>query len=166
MSTFAYGALTRKRLQAKPGTSESDAPPGVGNYLDALAALVPAEVLSLHAVVLTFTTATSTDAQGQAVTAISAPGPLGFAFFVMLALTFVFFFLGLGTVPPLGWDYVRAAIPPLAFVAWTMLQKSTAFDAVLPKMDPPLRGVVAVLLAVTLAALAAALAKKADQKPV
>jgi hypothetical protein len=49
MSTLAYGALTRKREGAEPRHSNREDPPELKGYVDALAALVPAEVLSLHA---------------------------------------------------------------------------------------------------------------------
>ena len=61
-------------------------------------------------------------------------------------------------------DWVRMAIPPLAFIGWTMLQRATAFDAVFPGMLDASRTVVALFLAVVLGASAAALAYKADQK--
>ena len=51
-------------------------------------------------------------------------------------------------------------IPASAFVVWTMLQKSTAFDAVAPDMDEPLRFAIAVFAAVALGAGAAALSYK------
>ena len=44
MSTLAYAALTTKREQSDPKTSTSTSPPGLKTYVDALAALVPAEV--------------------------------------------------------------------------------------------------------------------------
>jgi len=56
MSTLAYAQLTNKRDDAAPGTSETTNAPGVKSYVDALAALVPAEVLTLHALVISATT--------------------------------------------------------------------------------------------------------------
>lgn len=58
MSTLAYASLTRRREQAPRGESMRNAPPGVNSYVDALAALVPAEVLSVHALILAVTTET------------------------------------------------------------------------------------------------------------
>ena len=60
MSTLAYAAMTRKREEAQPGTSTTSHAPGLKTYVDALAALVPAEVLTAHGAVLTFTTTTTT----------------------------------------------------------------------------------------------------------
>ena len=56
MSTIAYAQFTTRREAAAPGTSTSASPPGVKTYVDALAALVPAEVLTLHALILSVTT--------------------------------------------------------------------------------------------------------------
>jgi hypothetical protein len=165
MSTLAYAALTTRRDVAAPGSSSTSSPPGVKTYVDALAALVPSEVLTLHGLMLSATTKIS-----GASTAISEPKTLAGAF-VGLAVVAV----GLYTVPRLiakKWDrldLLRMMIPPLAFVGWTMLQRSTAFDAVLEVCQRTVpdgtRTVVALFLAVVLAGAASALAYRADQKP-
>jgi hypothetical protein len=165
MSTLAYAALTTSREKAPaPGTrSRGDAAPagpGVKTYVDALAALVPAEVLSLHAVILSFTTATD-----NGTTRITATQPLSWAFWGLIALSLVLY-----VVPHMAaneWDmldYVRMIIPPAAFVGWTMLQRATAFDAVIPDLDEASRTVIALFLAVVLGLLATYLAFKAEQK--
>ena len=64
MSTLAYAAMTRAREISKPGKSTTTDSPGVKTYVDALAALVPAELLVAHATILTFTTKTATDSSG------------------------------------------------------------------------------------------------------
>lgn len=157
MSTLAYAALTTKREMATPGTSSSKNPPGVSTFVDALAALVPAEVLTLHALILSVTTTTAAN-----VTTITDPTTLKWAFTGLIGLSIVFY-----VVPRIkDWkklDYLRAAIPPLAFVAWTMLQRSTAFDAVAQGWADAPRTVVGLFLAVLLGLLAATLARKADQ---
>ncbi len=143
MSTLAYAALTTSREHSPPGSSTS--PPGVSTYVDAVAALVPAEVLTLHALILSVTTETIVG---------------------LIVLSVVFY-----VAPRLfggQWDrldYLRAAIPALSFLGWTMLQRTTAFDAIAPKMGGAPRTVIALFLAVLLGPLAAALAYKADQKP-
>ena len=43
-------------------------------------------------------------------------------------------------------DIARVLIPPLAFVGWTMLQRTTAFDAAFPSMMSTQRTVVALFL--------------------
>ncbi len=157
MSTLAYAALTTRRIQGAPGTTTTTAPPGVQTYVDAVAALVPAEVLALHAVVVSLTTSTA-----DSVTRITAPGVLQFAFWALIALSVVLYCAPrLRTRERL--DIVRALIPPLAFVAWTMLQRVTAFDAVFPGLGDPGRTVYALLAAVVLGVVAGLLANSADR---
>jgi hypothetical protein len=160
MSTLAYAQLTNRREEAQPGRSTTSAPPGVKTYVDVLAALVPAEVLTLHALILSVTT----KIEGS-VTRITAPGTLAWAFLGLFILS-----VGLYIAPRLmaqKWDALdryRAAIPALALVGWTMLQRATAFDAVFPTMPDAARTVSAVFLAVVLGVAATALAYRADQK--
>ncbi len=160
MSTLGYAQLTTKREEATPSTSTSSSAPGVKTYVDALAALVPAEVLALHALVLPITTEVNNN-----VTTITEPETLRWAFAGLLL-----FSIALYVVPRLlakNWerfDLARMVIPPLAFVGWTMLQRTTAFDAAFPKMNDAERTVGALFLAVILGAAASALAYQADQK--
>jgi len=164
MSTLAYAALTNRRDASQPGTSTTTSAPGVRAYIDALSALVPAEVLTLHALILPTTTATKIEG-GQTRTVITEPQTLKWSFGALILLS-----VGLYVVPRLRkWDrldFVRAAVPPAAFVTWTMLQRSTAFDAVAPAMASAPRTVVALFAAVLLGLVAGGLAVKADRKPV
>lgn len=163
MSTLAYGNLTTKREVAEPGTSTDSKPPGVKTYVDALAALVPAEVLAAHAIVLSFVTETTQDADGQNTATITEPTTLKWAFWALIVLSVGLYLISRRSqFEP--WDAARALIPPLAFTFWTMLQKSTAFDAIWPSLRDAPRNVIAILGAVVLGAVAAALAYKADQK--
>jgi hypothetical protein len=166
MSTLAYAALTTRRDEADPGTSGSSSPPGVGSWVDALAALVPAEVLGLHALILAFTTTTVAGGVCGAATVITNRGTLAWAFAGLCLLS-----VALYVVPRVAdrmWDrldLLRAAIPPLAFVGWTMLQRATAFDAVWPQLPEAPRSVVALFLAVVLGLGATALGYRADRRP-
>jgi hypothetical protein len=162
MSTVTYAALTTRREESAPRTSTNTAPPGVNTYVDAFAALVPAEVLALHAVILSATTRT---ADGK--TEIIAQGTLFWAF-VGLVLLAIGLYVGYRLLAKKWdrWDLLRMLIPPLAFVGWTMLQRATAFDAVFPSLSDAPRTVLALFLSVILGVLAAALAYKADQKPI
>ena len=158
MSTLAYASLTARREAAPPQKSKSESPPGVGSYVDAMAALVPAEVLSLHAMILSVTTSTQ-----QGVIKIEDAQTLSWAFLGLIVLSVVLY------VAPRfkKWDrldYIRVIIPPLAFLAWTMLQRATAFDAV-SQLAPEPRTVIALFLAVLLGLTAAGLANKADKQP-
>lgn len=158
MSTLAFAAFTNRREEAAAGTSTSKNPPGVSTFIDALAALVPAEVLTLHALILSVTTTTAAN-----VTTITDSATLKWAFGGLIVLSIVLY-----VVPRLrNWgmlDYLRVAIPPLAFVGWTMLQRSTAFDAIAPALKDAPRTAAGLFLAVLLGVLAATLASQADKK--
>jgi putative exporter of polyketide antibiotics len=165
MSTLAYAALTTRRDEADPGSSGASAPPGLGTWVDALAALVPAEVLGLHALILAFTTRVHEEPGGHAITVVSEPATLAAAFVGLCVVSAAFY-----VVPRLRdrmWDrldFLRVAIPPLAFVGWTMLQRSTAFDAIWPQLPSAPRTVIALFLAVLLGLAASLLGYKADQQ--
>jgi len=158
MSTLAYAKLTSRREQAPPGTSSTTSP-GVGSWVDTLAALVPAEVLAAHATIISFTTSTV-----DGTTRITAPGTLKGVFIALVVVS-----AGLYWLAHRGqwdrWDWGRVVIPPLAFVGWTMLQKPTAFDAVAPNLPEAPRFAIAVIGAIVLAAAAAALSDRADRQP-
>lgn len=160
MSTLAYAQLTTKRDTAQPGTSADTSAPGVKTYVDSLSALVPAEVLTLHAVIISVTTKVSGE-----VTKIEDAATLSWAFWGLIILSAVLY-----ATPRLlaktwdGLDWLRVLIPPLAFVAWTMLQRATAFDATFPSLTQSPRTVAALFLAVVLGTLATSLAYMADQK--
>lgn len=182
MSTVAYAQLTTKREEAAPGTSSSTSGPGIKSYIDAFAALVPTEVLTLHALIVAATTNTATTVAGSAATPVAAAGvqslgttttilpdgvqPLTNAFWILLLLSVVLY-----VVPRhFGgkwdrFDFIRALIAPLAFVGWTMLQRATAFDAAFPGVSSTERTVYALILGAVLGGVTAALAAKADEKP-
>jgi hypothetical protein len=160
MSTLAYAQLTNKRDAAVPGTSETNSP-GVRSYVDALAALVPAEVLTLHALIISYTTTIGNDQT----TAISDAGTLYWAFWVLICFSAGFYLAPRILDHKLDkWDGIRTFIPPFAFAAWCMLQRTTAFDAVYPSIPSAPRSVAGLFLAVVLGSAATALAYKADQK--
>ena len=163
MSTFAYAKLTNLRDEATPGTSTTKETPGVGKYVDSLAALVPAEVLSLHAVILTFTMETVDKTTVRMIAPDGKP-TLFWSFWACVALAAVIYLVGRGKKVD-QYDWIRAAIPPVAFVAWTMLQRATAFDAVGPDLHAIPRMAIGIFVAVILSLVTAALAQKADEKP-
>lgn len=164
MSIIAYAQLTNAREAAAPGTSSTSSGPGLRTYIDAMAALVPAEVLALHAVVISYTT---TSAAAGTAAAILPEGlrTLQVSFWGLLVLAAILY-----AVPRwLGgrwdrFDLLRLAVVLLSFVGWTMLQRMTAFDAVFPAMASIPRTVTAVFLATVLAAATSGLALVADRK--
>jgi hypothetical protein len=165
MSTVAYAMLTNRRDAAPVGQSFTAAPPGVTSYVDAVAALVPAEVLSLHALVISIATKTTKTTGTDSITVVSDQTTLLWTFVALIVLS-----AALYAVPRLNsrwdrWDWLRILIAPIAFTAWTMLQPATAFDAVYPSLPDTRRTVIAVFVAAVLGAVTSFLAQKADQKP-
>ena len=174
MSTIAFAQLTNTREAAPPGTSTTPGgSPGLRSYIAALAALIPAEVLTLHALVISVTTKTeqkaipNTAGKTETVTTIlpGAMDTLQIAFWGLVALAVVLY-----AVPRYfggqwdKFDWIRVSIAPLAFFGWTMLQRTTAFDAAFSTMDPIARTVSALFLGAILSAVTAALALKVDAK--
>lgn len=94
-----------------------------------LAALVPAEILGAHAIVLTVTTAT--DAAGT--TSMTHPDVLKWAFFLLLGATAAVYLIGRGI--PRTWngtEVLRLLLPCVAFVVWTALLGTSALSPWIP----------------------------------
>jgi hypothetical protein len=160
MSTLAYAAFTTAREKAQPTTSFSSAPPGVGTWVDALAALVPAETLTLHAVIISVTTKTA-----NGVTQVVDAVTLRWAFWGLIVMSILLYLLPRWLARRWdNFDFLRMLIPPLAFMGWTMLQRTTAFDALFPNAGDAPRTVIALFLAVILWVGTSLLAHKADEK--
>jgi hypothetical protein len=164
LSSIVYGAVTRKRLEGtEEGKSRTESPPGLRSYVDAMAALVPAEVLAAHATIMAIATDTRVDTDGTSTIVMTSPNSLKVAGVGLAAISIMLYWLGLQRKPEV-WDWARMLIPPLAFTAWLLLQKPTAIDAFLGGInDDALRYTIALLTAVVLAALAWWLARQADK---
>jgi len=166
MSTLAYAALTNSREDAPPGTSTAPGgSPGVATYVDALAALVPVEVLTAHGAILTFTTETATTS-GKPVVTVTDPSTLKFVFWALCVLSMIVYVFGRWRAHKWDrYDLGRMFIPAAAFIGWTMLQKATAFDALnLTWITAGMRSAVAIIGAILLGLIASALAYQADKK--
>jgi len=162
MSTVAYAQLTNSRHAA---AATGTASPGIGRYADALAALVPAEILAAHAVIISVTTTITP----EKITTIDHRQQLSVAFWALMFLSMVAYaipryFGGRPNSRWEWWDCIRILIPPAAFTGWTMLQRPTAFDAVFPTFDVTWRTVIAIIGALFLGFVAGGLAYKPDQK--
>ena len=108
--------------------------------------MIPAEVLTLHAVILSVTTSTT-----DGIVTITDPSTLRFAFFGILVLSVVLY--ASTRLVAAKWnrlDWLRMMIPPVAFIGWTMLQRTTAFDAVFPGVRDAPRTVIALFLSILL----------------
>lgn len=165
MSTLLYATMTRQREEAPPGGSDKNDPPGVTTFVDTLAALVPAEVLALHAIFLAETTETVVNSEGESVTTITQPGALQVVFWGLILMSLIFYLVGHHRKRWDSLDWLRMLIPAFAFVGWTMAQKSTAFDAVWPNLQDVWRSIIAGFGAVLLGILVKLWADKADQEP-
>lgn len=183
MSSLVYGAITRTREAAPPGDSTKAAPPGLATFVDALAGLVPAEVLAAHAVILSQLTTTTKTAQGQ--TTITDTAGLTLAFWLLLVTSAVLFVVGhrlphtVDTEPQAArlvarwwrrvkeyrWNWVRLLIPPAAFVGWTLLQRPSSVDAVWGNLGDGRRFVIAIVGAVLVGAIATVLGQQANDQP-
>ena len=163
MSIIGYAAITNSRDASGPGATFADATDETKSskkkYIDALAALVPAEVLAAHALVISYATKTE-----NKVVTITDPDTLWLAFWSLCAVSLILY-----AVPrAIGgrwekWDLARLFIPVFAFVGWTMLQTPSAFDAVF-SLTQPRRALYAILLALVLGVVATALAYQIDKK--
>lgn len=158
MSTMLYGALTAKREAAEANTSTTTKAPATKPYVDALAALVPAEVLIIHGVVLGFSTSTTIDDPATedvvepTTSKVTDPTTLKWVF-IALAVTSVVFYVAARLTakdpskkaPSLGILFGQCLIPPAAFALWTMLQPISAFDGFWPDLELGPRQTIAVI---------------------
>jgi hypothetical protein len=141
MSAFVYGRLTSKREDAAAGRSSTTDPPGLKTYVDAFAALVPAEVLVAAAIfTAAFTnTTTTTSGDGQATLIITDRSSLKIAFYgltLLALLLYVAGHVGKNAKHWDGWDFARMLVPPLAFIGWTMaVRPSPLSDAAFALSD-------------------------------
>lgn len=173
MSSFAAGYLSSVREAAPAGKSTDEKPPGVKTFIDALAVLVPAEVLVAHGAILATATKLTTSPEGKATTAITDPRALQVAFWGLAVLA-SFVYIG-GRIAGASsknqkvkwdrWDIARALIPALAFVGWTILQSPTAFDSLGIQWSAAFRTTVAVMGGIALGIVASLLAYELDKKP-
>lgn len=162
MSSFAAGYLSSVREGSPEGKSTDEKPPGVKTFIDALAALVPAEVLVAHSVILAKATELTTSADGKATTVIIEPRALEVTFWALSVVAALVYVTGriVGArskgqrVKWDRWDLARALIPAFAFVGWTMLQSPTAFDALGIQWSAALRTAIAIVGGMVLGSLA------------
>lgn len=177
MSTMVYGAISAQRQAAPKGKSKDEKSPGLGSYVDVVAALVPAEILAANAALLPVMTSTGKDKAGNSITTITEPGTLQLVFWLSIGACLLLYVAaqltrarkeraaegkGKETAKWGAANWVRMFIPAGAYVGWTMLQKSTAFDAIAPGMSQSLRLTLAVFAALLLGVFAKALSDQAD----
>ena len=157
MSTLAYASLTNQRFAAAPEKGANDPQTGVKTYVDALSALVPAEVLAAHGVVINFI---YNNGFGQHKETVIAA--LFWALAAVSSLLFVAPRLLGGTAWMRG-DILRALIPPAAFVGWSILQPVSLIDGWCKGIDKQLGSAFVIVLAIVLGILTSVLANKAAE---
>ena len=151
-----------KRTAAPAGQSQTAAAPGMGTYLDTLAALVPAEALALYAgFVIPYTTKT-TSVHGTDVTVISDPALLQWSCAGLLALSGLLYLVGRQQVLFSPLDVLRFFISPMAFAGWMLVQNPGVWDSWWPGSSVGERTVIAAFAAVLLGVAANLLGQQAD----
>ena len=171
MSTAAFAAMTASREPAPADAGINGS--ALTTYVDLAVALVPAEVLSLHALAVSLTTAE--DASGSV--KIADTGTLTWVFLALTFLSAAIYVVTFRAVKPAAETAAalaartagdqprvrqpiprfflwRALIPPAAFVCWTALQPMSAFDAVFPGIATAPRVMAAAIFVVVLAYIA------------
>jgi hypothetical protein len=175
LSTLLSGTLAGKR--ATPSAARAPARTGTlkitprgRNLVDALAALVPAEVLALHALILAAgATRSVEDPQThRTVTAIVEPSALWWTFWRLSLLSAVLILGGLiiqkKKLGPV--DCLRASLPAFAFVGWTMLERSAPSYAVALSLRTFPLVVLGLLGAIIAGFAAGSVAKQATKAPI
>jgi hypothetical protein len=162
-----YGTMLRKREEAEGGDSKGEKPPGVRPLTDALAALVPAEVLAIHAAVVSDQITTASNEAGELVTTIKDPTVLKVTFVVLLLASMVLYRFGLQqkVLQFDRYESVGLFIPPVAFFLWTLLQEPSAFDAWWGGALEGYRLLIVLVFGSILVLIAQRLGAKVDQNP-
>jgi hypothetical protein len=162
LSTILYASLQSRRQRASEARAVALAnnqaappPPEVTPFVDALAALVPAELLAAHAAIIAIASTKVHDA-----TSITNTGTLKAVWWIFVVGASLLYVLSRLTTAHgsklTWWDIPRFPIPAISFVAWTMLQPASMFDAV-SHASKDQRSIWAIVIAVGVAAVAAAL---------
>ena len=138
MSSFAYGRLVRQQKEALSAADDQGramvaAKAEENKLVTTVAALIPAEIVALHALVLSVTTSTGADGS----TTITSPEPLKWSLVVLVLLSIVVYVIGRGLKDWKERDWVRVAIPALAVVVWTGIIGTSAITPWVEGVDPP-----------------------------
>ena len=134
MSTIMYARLTNEtkaqpRFQLEEGKPETP-DQKLAKVTQAVTALVPAEVLAIHAAVLAYATVVGNDGT----TSVTKPEVLKWSLPVLAAVATLLFVIGhrgKWKRPDLG----RALVPAIAFAAWTLLTGTSAATPWLEDVD-------------------------------
>ena len=119
--SYAYGSLVN-RAREDAALADAKEETDTNKYVALIAALVPADVLAIHAIVLSLTT--TTDDAGT--TSITNAGLLGNSFIVLVIVSAALYLLGRGLKEFKPKDLILLVIPPLSFAAWAALIGTSA----------------------------------------
>ncbi len=126
MSVIAYGYIVNQRRSMSPARFAALTTAGEADnkLITAIAALVPAEILGLHALAISWWTATDKDGN----TTITQPDLLRGALVALLVVTVVGYLIGRRFAHWEGKDWIRLIMPPLALLAWMALLSTSALS--------------------------------------
>ena len=173
LSTVAFAQLTAARQETDPAAPPAEKKPGTSKYVDVLAAIIPAEVIAAHALIVTEATQVKKvdidpdpkKENLQQVTDVTDPTALKIAFFGLIFASLILY-VATKAVSGASWrrfDYLRMSLPPIAFVAWTLLTEPSAFDGFNQgDLSDTTQLTVGVIVAVVLGAVANLCQKRAD----
>jgi IPT/TIG domain len=167
MSSLVYGIVNAKRAAAPAGKSQTTAAPAMNIYIDALAALVPAEALVLYAAIVIPNTTNAVPVGGKKATVISDPNLMRWSCVGLLVLSAALYIVGRSkkNAKLTGWDVPKFLIPPAAFAAWMLVQNPSVWDIWWHGSSTAERVVIAAFAAVAIGILASALGYQVDQAP-
>jgi len=154
--SYAYGSLARSS-----GDRGDQIQSTRDKYLAAVAALVPADILGLHAFLLLLTT--NTDEAGT--TTITDETLLGYGLFVLLGTSVVLFVFGHGLAKWTPRDFGLLLIPLVSFLAWAALLGTSALTPWVESIPRNMLLFGAAIAAVVVIAANAALTKPVAPPP-
>src|SRR5579875_1795544 len=165
MSTWAFAAKTSQRITSDP--QGPDAASSTDKYIGVLGALVPAEVLAAHAVIMQAVVQhvrVGRGANARTATVVPHTGWVQFTFWALAAIT-VLLYLGGRRATDGGFhllDIGGVLVPPAAFFGWCLLENDSAFEAV-HDFGTQGRHVLGIVLALVLPVVAVAVGYRADR---
>jgi hypothetical protein len=153
--SYLYGRTTRVAEENAPALRQAGEPPQQAVALaQRIAALIPADILAIHAIVL----AIATEKANDGTTTVTNASLLKWSFPLLASLGILLY--AIGKLPNWSWssDAVRMIIPVGAYFAWTLLTGSSG--AILWKWFSGLTGGWEFLVAGVLGAILLAIAAR------
>ena len=162
MSAYVYGRIRRDRLDGIRVTS------GDNKIVEGLVAIIPVDIITLHAVVLSLTTTTNKTTGEVSITDPTTLKNSLFVFIVLAAALFVIGHLKTSDTPAFkwdSWDWLRIVLPPLAFLAWAGLTGVSALTPWILNWSKAWVALSAGVIGIVVLALATATAEEPPPAP-